>query len=104
MKYIKSIVSHETNEFANPRFANNGGGYSQPEYKVEFSDGEIFKIQDTSCGDFGSRVFVEGRGRRAYYGSMLDEEYTTFSEEDFAYLRLIYEKLGYRIPCERGVA
>lgn len=55
------VSRKETNEFYNPRRVNNGGGYSQPEltYKGHFAGKPLeVIIQDTSCGDFGSRYAV----------------------------------------------
>lgn len=50
----------ETNPYANPDTANNGGGYSQPSggILVALENGEYLTVtvDDMSCGDFGSRI------------------------------------------------
>lgn len=56
---IKRTSTQNTNPFYNPRLANNGGGYYQPQTVVEFSNGWKLVEQDTSCGDFGGRVKSE---------------------------------------------
>ncbi len=50
----------ETNPFAGPEKACNGGGYSQPSGGATFFiNGQhiTVEINDSSCGDFGSRVY-----------------------------------------------
>ncbi len=54
---FKLIKVVETNPHIDPRFANNGGGYSQPFYYVEVGQ-HTFRVENRSCGDFGSRVEV----------------------------------------------
>lgn len=46
----------------NPRFGNDGGGYSQPYYEFTglFNDKPVkVSVRDTSCGDFGERYCIE---------------------------------------------
>lgn len=71
----------ETNPYANPDTANNGGGYSQPSggILIALESGEYLTVtvDDMSCGDFGSRVFwdvtsTDGRNWGGCYGSMDD--------------------------------
>ena len=96
-----------------PRFSNNGGSYYQPGYRCSAEGfGELF-IDDSSCGDFGTRIFAEVTENKkkigAYYGSMLDEEqeFSDFgdTETEAFWLRFASEVLGYHIPtadCFRG--
>lgn len=85
-----------------PRFSNNGGSYYQPTYKVTFEDGSHITIEDTSCGDFGDRIFVEavlsGKVYAAYYGSMVDDECSEFTSEAIPYLEIVRDETGYFIP------
>ena len=84
MKEIKIISTKETNAFANPAKANNGGGYSQP--KIEFLyKGEMGTFTDTSCGEFGTRYEVKIGSKYAYWGTMLKrtEESLWNGDDDF---------------------
>ena len=64
LKLLK-CSGYNTNEHYDPSLAHNGGGYWQPSGEVEFStglfNGTIYHITvqyiDTSCGEFGSRIF-----------------------------------------------
>lgn len=64
MKNTKIITfwGGESNPFANPEFANNGGGYSQPEGSalVELPNGSMAVVDyyDHNCGDFGRDAHV----------------------------------------------
>lgn len=96
--FAEVLYWYETNPCADSRTANNGGGYSNPEIAVRVGN-DLFIIEDTSCGDFGSRIDVscvnpdaeafdldyncEG-GSLAHYGTMLNEcdEYTEFTASD----------------------
>lgn len=96
--YAEVLSWTETNPFANLDVANNGGGYSQPAIYLLVGD-NVWYIEDTSCGDFGTRVFVARASVDvqdddscmggiyweccAYFGSMLDENqsYTQFFKE-----------------------
>ena len=55
MKIIR-VTEVEQNDFYDSRRCHDGGGYSQPHITIEFDDGISIVIDDTSCGDFGSRV------------------------------------------------
>ena len=91
-----------------PALSCNGGSYYQPTIVSSARDDEEFVIDDSSCGDFGTRIDVSlFRGgveiAHAYYGSMLNEgqEYSDFTpgnpQHDF-WLRFAAEQLGYSIP------
>ena len=106
---IRNYKKKETNPYANPRFANNGGGYSQPVITGIFNDGAHFIIEDTSCGDFGRRIYIKVSSSRgvfkAYFGEMLQEveQYTNFSRQNKhaeRYAKAITEFFGnwYRVP------
>ena|SRR5699024_1387182 len=62
---------------------NNGGGYEHTRTVFEFQ-GKQGVFEDTSCGDFGSRFFMEWDGKMAMWGSMIDEEleYSEFDEQE----------------------
>lgn len=55
------VRESELNEFADPRFANNGGGYHQPQFVVTSDKlpDWVLTLQDTSCGEFGTRYSAE---------------------------------------------
>lgn len=71
---IIALKKEEQNRFADINTANNGGGYSQPKYEVSFNDGTVIIIDDTSCGDFGKRIYIsvekDGEIWRGKYNSM----------------------------------
>ena len=52
----------ETNDFANPDYAHNGGGYRQPAggavWATSTAGDLIVSCYDSSCGDFGARWSV----------------------------------------------
>ena len=80
-KIFKLNSRVEQNPFANPRKANNGGGYSQP--RIDFTlRGIKGCINDTSCGDFGDRVEIVYGNKKYYFDSVSreEEEYSTFSK------------------------
>lgn len=94
--FAEVLYWYETNPCANPVTANNGGGYSNPEICVKVGN-DLWLIEDKSCGDFGSRIYVScinpnaealdldyEDSRQAYYGTMLQdgEEYTEFTPAD----------------------
>lgn len=103
MNIVNATYSQQNN-FYDPRFACNGGGYDQPLIVVEFDDGAVFEIDDTSCGDFGSRIRVTaeigGKKFCAVYGTMLGYADSNFGESEIPYLDLIAEKVGYGIPLD----
>lgn len=79
--WMISFWGCETNPYANPDMANNGGGYSQPSggimVALENGDCLTVTVDDLSCGDFGTRVFwdvtsTDGRNWGGCYGSMDD--------------------------------
>lgn len=82
--HIEAYCAWESNPFANPRTANNGGGYSQPEgwAVVSLADGRTITIaySDMSAGDFGTRKWAtvnnetEGYTVRFSWGSMENRE------------------------------
>lgn len=84
------------------RFSNNGGSYFQPTYSAKLRNKELV-IEDTSCGDFGSRIevtlFVDNkRVNHAYYGTMDGVPYETdFTPQNKGWL-LVGRYLGYNIP------
>lgn len=94
-KDIEIISCVETNDFANPRFSNNGGGYSQPLYTFKVF-GEIGTFHNTSCGDFGDRWEVKIGRKKCVYDGMGREEtyYTTFTQKDWWIANLIYQKFN----------
>ena len=108
--HIVDIQSEETNPFADPDRADNGGGYSQPDISIKFSDGVSVSISDTSCGDFGSRVsasFTDGEDTfSAHWGSMEPDNYASNIDEHKyeEHLSIISEKLGYDIPSKQDCA
>lgn len=59
---ILKIKDEEQNSFYDPQRSSNGGGYHQPyiEYMVQFNN-KTYKltIDDTSCGSFGLRFFID---------------------------------------------
>lgn len=60
--YLKEEKRVQMNPCYNPRFGNNGGGYSQPYYEFTglFNDKPVkVFVRDTSCGDFGERYYIE---------------------------------------------
>lgn len=91
MKTINSTIKHElkprliscwgeeTNPFANPDYAHDGGGYSQPAGGAVWATSTVGDLlvdcADTSCGDFGARwsvtVTIAATGRA--YNVALDE-------------------------------
>ena len=78
---FKILEVREQNPYADPMKANNGGGYSQPCITFIFN-GTKGSIQDTSCGEFGIRYFVEF-GEKVYYLDTMGrekEEYSSFSK------------------------
>lgn len=95
---LELLQEEQANPFCDPDRANNGGGYDQPVItaKVVGSEDQVV-IEDTSCGDFGSRISISAFGKSCYYGSMLPEEqcYSTFQDNDWALLAAVHDFLGY---------
>ncbi len=92
-------ISVDENDY-DPEFSRDGGSYRQPHTVIEFSDGSVMEIDDSSCGDFGSRIDVRCGDRAAHYGTMLSDQefWSDFHESDIPMLRAVYERTGYRIP------
>ena len=60
--FLKLTRKEQLNPAYNPRFANNGGGYNQPDYIFTgaFNGNPVeVSIHDTSCGDFGDRYYIK---------------------------------------------
>lgn len=81
---ILSFWGWESNPFENPDFANNGGGYSQPEggALVELPDGSMAAVNyfDHDCGDFGRDAHVsvellDGRSWGFSFGNNSAEDF-----------------------------
>lgn len=97
----------ETNGFADPATANNGGGYSQPKIVVRWENWRI-EITDLSCGDFGSRYTAFAQSRQsvkthsAAWGSMYraDEISSDFTAAHKAMLDDVRRLTGYHIPTK----
>lgn len=74
-----SCWGEETNPFANPDYAHDGGGYSQPAGGAVWATSTVGDLlvdcADMSCGDFGARwsvtVTIAATGRA--YNVALDE-------------------------------
>ena len=108
---ILEVRSRETNEHYDPENARNGGGYSQPEIVITFDDGRAMIIQDTSCGEFGTRIRAGYYATKTlaslaacYYGSMVDVPDSSFLR--FVHggmLRLVREATGYNIPTMEDI-
>lgn len=89
-KNLNITSKQETNEFADSRKSQNGGGYSQPEYKgtVTYNgEGCTFVFRDSSCGDFGTRYSLELRHCgdlvfSHYWGSMDDASLRHWHDEE----------------------
>lgn len=87
---IVSYYVEQLNPHYDPSRSHNGGGYDQPHWTFNMSNGWCLDIHDTSCGEFGTRYTAELVGRSgtslryAEWGSMDEEEewYSEFSLED----------------------
>ena len=97
----------ETNPHCDDRLAANGGGYSHPTTVMRWEDWDV-SIEDTSCGDFGTRIFAvakqTGSGRKlsAYWGSMIADGlcHSEFTAADVRMLDDVYALTGYNIPTK----
>ena len=88
--------------------SHNGGSYYQPIHNIIWTyDGDSYEltIEDTSCGDFGARVYVQLDKTncciaQAQYGSLAGEEYTDFNDAIFEHsvALAIAASVGYHIP------
>lgn len=98
--FMESFWGSESNPCANPKTANNGGGYSQPcgGILVALANGEYITVtvEDLSCGDFGTRVYwdmacTDGRSYGGGFGSMDDASIDNgWSEESLDSISGVY--------------
>ena len=100
MTEFKILNVEELNENADWRTAHNGGGYYQERITFEI-DGSKGIFEDTSCGDFGTRYYLEIEGQPgAVWGTMEEEaglDYTRFNGREKVYPKL-FEEFG--VPCD----
>lgn len=97
----------ETNPHYDERLSANGGGYSQPTTVMRWENWDV-SIEDTSCGDFGTRIFATAkqsssdRELAAHWGSMIADRscHSDFTAADARMLDDIYALTGYRIPTK----
>lgn len=89
-----------------PRLSHDGGSYYQPTIRLVCprTRAELV-INDSSCGDFGTRIDVTllRKGRvvaSASFGTMLDEgmAYSDFRRDRHAFWLREAERVGYSIP------
>lgn len=97
-----NITELNQNEHYSPETCHNGGGYYQPRIIIEFDDGISVVIDDTSCGDFGSRIraAVCMNGEEVYtgaWGSMLGEWEWGSDIPDSPRLAMVEAVTGYHI-------
>ena len=93
MREALEIIGYEFEEgnpYANSDLCANGGGYSQPEgwMIVRIFDRYVMiKYRDSSCGDFGSREYLEvisgSDDFQFNFGSMDDASNEMWCIEDF---------------------
>lgn len=105
---LVDFVGVTTYEDYDENKSHDGGSYYQPTHEIAWSgsDGNYtLTIEDTSCGDFGARVYatLDKDGTRvcaANYGSLAGEEYTDFDGSDFdcSVAIAIAASIGYHIP------
>ena len=106
-KIFNLISRVEQNPFADPRKANNGGGYSQP--RIDFTlRGITGFINDTSCGDFGDRVEIVYGNKEYYFDSVSKDyiEYSDFSKfnhSDRQAVKGIQKYTGYKIAFKEEI-
>ena len=89
MKNINKIaVSCDFEDFEESK-SRNGGSYYQPTFKAEI-DGAKLCLEDSSCGDFGTRFFVSVDSHRAHFGTMENDEnwYSDLAESDMRLLTI----------------
>lgn len=106
--YAEVTCYKQGNPFYNVETASNGGGYDQPYIEVWVEGGCRFIIDDTSCGDFGSRVHARLENadgetiRVANLGDMEPEfNYSSFESEDIPLLDCIHRLTGYWVPTSQ---
>ena len=93
MRKVLEMIGYEFEEgnpYANSDLCANGGGYSQPEgYMIVriFDRYAMIKYSNSSCGDFGSREYMEvisGSDRFQFnFGSMDDASNEYYCIEDY---------------------
>lgn len=84
---LLSFWGKESNPYANPRFANNGGGYSQPKGGafIELSGGQLAlaEYHDINQGDFGRKrvvsVEVDGKTWKFMFGEDVNQSYSFYN-------------------------
>lgn len=98
---LMNLQSEETNAFADPAKANNGGGYSQPYHTFTFK-GVKGSFSDESCGDFGKRYGVSYGDKSYEYNTMDFGGYETsdFDESDRDFLEAFKAQFGWVPPTE----
>ena len=103
--YAEVTCYKQGNSFYSAETASNGGGYDQPYIEVWMEGNRRFIIDDTSCGDFGSRKHArlensDGKTIRcANWGTMEPEKnYSSFTAGDIPLLECIHRLTGYWVP------
>ena len=56
---VERFEKWQQNPSYRPEFENISGGYNQPLYIIKLNKGYKIEIDDTSCGDLGSRFFIK---------------------------------------------
>ena len=84
-KIFEILEVEEQNRFYDSRKTCHGGGYHQPFITFTFN-GKTGYISDTSCGDFGTSIYISF-GDKYYSIDTLGEyeEESTFSEKCLEY-------------------
>lgn len=95
---FKIVSEVEQNAFYNEKCNNNGGGYHQPLITFVFNGVEGV-IDDTSCGDFGSRYTIK-YGRKYYSHDTINGEDDASNlnpkhPKDKMLIHAIYHNTGY---------
>ena len=92
------------------RFCRDGGSYYKPHFTCS-CNGEILTIDDVSCGDFGTRIYVKlygknGKESTATYGSLIWKPalYSSFTDNDDFWVDFAARVLGYNIPKQADIS
>ena len=105
LKLLK-CSGYNTNEHYDPSLANNGGGYWQPYGEAEFTTGiyngsvRVITVSydDTSCGDFGSRISYDIRSndnhRWVVVENHMDDEQSMSQDDLNEVARSFYSHTG----------
>lgn len=86
------------------RFCRDGGSYYQPTTTITTTSGDTVVIEDTSCGDFGTRIYAgiqlaAGDKFCANWGSMEpDRSFSNIPDNLAPLLDEIQAATGYHIP------